>query len=128
RLAQDPRIELLLEFKGAWEPAAVAEVAGAIARHQLDDRVIVQSFATATVAALAEVAPTLRRGLLIDELRDSLLAECRDLAVVTGNPSGRLVAEHPELIAQLHDAGLATMVFTLNDAAHWSQAAALGVD
>jgi len=128
RLAQDPRIELLLEFKGAWGAPDVRGVTEAITRHGLTDRVVVQSFSVETVTALAEVAPELRRGLLIAELRDSLLDECRQLGVMTGNPSGRLVAEHPELIGQLHDAGLATMVFTLNEAAHWTQAAGLGVD
>ena len=128
RLAQDSRIELLLEFKGTWEAADVRAVADAIAGHRFEDRVVVQSFSVPTVAALAEVAPALRRGLLIAEPGDTLLDQCRGLGVVTGNPSGRVVAEHPELIAQLHEAGLAAMVFTLNEPAHWTQAAALGVD
>ncbi|MEE6281476.1 glycerophosphodiester phosphodiesterase [Georgenia sp. MJ170] len=127
-LASSSDVELLLEVKGAWGSDDVRLVTDAIAASGLGDRVLLQSFAVATVAALADAAPDLRRGLLVVESGDHVLELCRDLGVVSCNPHGPTLVERPELIEQAHAAGMAVMVWTLNDPAQWEAATDLGVD
>lgn len=127
-LVTHPGIDLLLEIKGDWGPDDVRKVTEPVLRAGLADRVIGQSFWPSTVAALQKVAPDLRRGLLIGELSDGLLATCADLGVMTCNPAGHLLVERPGLVDELHAAGLQVMVWTLNEPAQWTLALVAGVD
>lgn len=127
-LAARRGIDLLLELKGDWPAQAVQQVVEAIRSAQLGDRVILQSFSSGTVAVLAEAAPELRRGLLIAEADAGLLAQCTELAVMACNPHGALLRQRPELLAQLHAAGLQVMVWTANQPEEWSALVAAGVD
>lgn len=129
-LGRRPGIDLLLEIKGAWTVDQVRLVTGPLADAGLFDRVIAQSFWPDTVAALAEAAPSLRRGLLVfgfDSVEE-LLSVCADLGVVTCNPAGPLLVQHPDLVDVLHRAGVQVMVWTLDEPEHWAAAIALGVD
>ncbi|WP_255371684.1 glycerophosphodiester phosphodiesterase family protein [Cellulosimicrobium sp. CUA-896] len=87
-----------------------------------------QSFWPETVAALAEAAPELRRGLLVLEAGDDLLERCAALGVMTCNPVGTLLVQQPDLVERLHAAGLQVMVWTLDEPEHWDAAVRLGVD
>ncbi len=147
-LAERAGIELLLELKGSWTADDARLVTGPLAAAGLTGRVIGQSFWPGTVAALAEVAPELRRGLLVLEtaaaLADvppdvrrllpeaptvaALVALCRELGVVTCNPYGPLLARQPDLVPALHAAGLEAMVWTLDEEADWAAARVAGVD
>ncbi len=123
-----PGVGLLLELKGSWTPEQVEPVTTAIAAAGLSDRVIGQSFWSETVAALRQVAPQLRRGLLIGEAPRDLVQRCTDLGVMTCNPYGPLLVADPGLVARLHAAGLQVMVWTLDEQAHWAAAWSAGVD
>ncbi|MFD1506270.1 glycerophosphodiester phosphodiesterase [Georgenia yuyongxinii] len=123
-----PPICLLAEFKGPWGTEEVRQVTDAVDLMGLADRMVVQSFDVATVEALRAAAPELPRGLLVDELPEDLLALCRELRVMTLNPSGRLLRREPDLVDALHGEGLRTMVWTLDEPAHWAAAVAAGVD
>ncbi len=130
-LVRRPGIDLLLELKGAWTTDQVRPVTEAIRAARLADRVVAQSFWPESVAALAEADPALRRGLLVFQVPEDpedLVRLCTDLGVVTCNPYGPLLLEHPGLVDRLHAAGLQVMVWTLNEPEHWAAATALGVD
>ena len=127
-IAAAPDVEVMLELKGTWGAAGVRTVAQAVAEYGLAERALLKSFSVATVQALGEGAAALRRGLLLDEWSGDVLALCRDLGVEACNPNGRILLERPEIIGQLHEAGLATTVWTLNEPAHWARATELGVD
>ncbi|MCL3861505.1 glycerophosphodiester phosphodiesterase family protein [Actinotalea sp. K2] len=123
-----PGMDLLLEVKGAWTVEQARRVTDPVTDAGLADRVVVQSFWPETVAALREAAPGLRRGLLVLEAPHDLVDRCQDLGVVTCNPHGLLLVQHPDLVDRLHAAGLQVMVWTLDEPEHWAAAMAFGVD
>lgn len=123
-----PGLGLLAEFKGRWSTADARTVTDAVEAAGLGERVIVQSFDTATVQVLRDVAPDLARGLLVEDLPDNLLRTCASLAVMTCNPRGDLLLEQPGLVEALHGEGLRVVPWTLNEPAHWTVAVDLGVD
>ncbi|RMI09792.1 glycerophosphodiester phosphodiesterase [Cellulomonas triticagri] len=144
-LVRRPGIDLLLELKGPWTTEQVRPVAAAIRAAGLADRVVGQSFWPESVRALAEADPDLRRGLLVFRVGhgedgtessedatypdvDALLAVAADLGVMTVNPYGPLLVQHPGLVDRVHAAGLEVQVWTLNEPEHWAAAVALGVD
>jgi glycerophosphoryl diester phosphodiesterase len=127
-LARHPAVGLLAELKGDWDAASAALATGPLLAAGLADRTVAQSFSRSTVAALREVAPDLRRGLLVEEAADDLLDACAALDVVTCNPSGQMLVDDPGLVATLHAAGRAVMVWTLDEDRMWDEALALGVD
>lgn len=144
-LVRRPGIDLLLELKGPWTTEQVRPVTAAMRAAGLADRVIGQSFWPGSVRALAEADPDLRRGLLVfrvghgvdgtetadDETYpdvDALLAVAADLGVMTVNPYGPLLVQHPDLVDRVHAAGRQVQVWTLNEPEHWAAAVALGVD
>lgn len=120
-------VQLLLEIKGAWDPEGIRLVTDAIEGRALGDRVVPQSFSVTTVAALRTVAPGLRRGLIVPEA-EGALDRCRDLGATACNPHGRVLAEHPEFVAQAHAAGITVTPWTLNEPEHWARARDLEVD
>ncbi|GAA1721605.1 glycerophosphodiester phosphodiesterase family protein [Isoptericola hypogeus] len=119
---------LLLELKGAWTARQVRRVTEPLRAAGLVDRTVAQSFWPETVAAVRDVDPDLRRGLLVATAHEDLLERCADLGVVACNPPGTVLRDDPDLVRRLHDAALTTAVWTLNEPAHWGQAVALGVD
>ncbi|SKC81216.1 glycerophosphodiester phosphodiesterase [Krasilnikoviella flava] len=123
-----PGMDLLLEMKGAWSAQEVRRVTEPLREAGLADRTVAQSFWPATVAALRDADPGLRRGLLVTAAGDDLVDRCRELDVVMCNPQGTVLRDDPDVVARLHDAGLAAAVWTLNEPEHWAAAVALGVD
>lgn len=136
-LVRHPGTDLLLELKGAWTPEEAHRAVAPLSEAGLLERVVGQSFEPASVEALREVAPHLRRGLLVEDLpagpdgRPHLAALdelCARLGVMTCNPDGRLLQTHPDLVAGQHAAGRQVMVWTLDEPWMWSEARSLGVD
>lgn len=113
-------IELLLELKGDWDAAGVQVAVDAIRAAGLTDRVLAQSFSRETVAALRDVAPELRRGLLVFEVDHTLLDVCAELGVVACNPHGGLLLDDQTLLPRLQAAGVQVMVWTANEPEHWA--------
>jgi len=112
----------------------------------------VQSFDRSTVAALRDVAPDVRRALLVlapEEPLDLLgiaadpftaLSSSREaarvqaeqaragLGVLACNPYVGAVAATPEVVAGYHDAGVLTFPWTVDDPQLWGELVRLGVD
>jgi glycerophosphoryl diester phosphodiesterase len=113
-------IELLLELKGDWDAAGVQVAVDAICRAGLTHRVLAQSFSRETVASLRDVAPEMRRGLLVFEVDHTLLDVCAELGVVACNPHGGLLLDDQTLLPRLQAAGVQVMVWTANEPEHWA--------
>jgi glycerophosphoryl diester phosphodiesterase len=127
-LSARPGVDLLVELKGTWTVEEVRRVTEPVAAAGMAERVLAQSFSPETVAALQEAAPELRRGLLVMAADPDLADRGRELGVVTCNPHGLVLAQHPDLVDRLHAAGLQVMVWTLDEPEHWAATVALGVD
>lgn len=127
-LVTRPRIDLLLEVKGEWTADEVARATDPLLVAGLAPRVVAQSFEPATVAALREAAPALRRGLLVEADSPDLDAVAADLGLVTVNPFGAVLFVEPGFVARQHAAGREVAVWTLDEPAAWELAAGLGVD
>ncbi|WP_245885973.1 glycerophosphodiester phosphodiesterase [Xylanimonas oleitrophica] len=118
-LRERPGTDLLLELKDSWSPDDARRVTSAVDAAGLGDRVVVQSFDVGTVAALRDVAPHLRRGLLLEEPHERVLEVCAELGATACNPSVEMMLEDDALVTRLHAAGLQVMVWTANLVPQW---------
>lgn len=127
-LRTHPQIGLVLEIKGDWPSGPLERVLDAVSAPSLQGRLVVESFSLATMAAVRDLAPQLRRDLLVSNADVGLLELCADLGVSGIGPDGRLLLQQPDLCDRLHAAGLSVSPWTLNEPAQWSIAVEAGVD
>lgn len=127
-LRPHPETGLVLEIKGDWPREALERVLAAVADPAFEGRMIVESFSLPTMRLARDLAPQLRRELLIDAVGEDLLGLCRELDVTGCNPDGRLLLQHPDLLAALHDGDLTVIPWTLNEPDQWALAVESGVD
>ncbi|MFI9527012.1 glycerophosphodiester phosphodiesterase family protein [Micromonospora rosaria] len=119
---------LLLEIKGAHTRDQVARIVEVIRAERMTGRVFVQSFEVDALRYTRELAPELPTGLLRGTLDADPVATARELGLTAYNPSGAALATRPGIVADLHAAGIAVMVWTINSPAQWKQLDELGVD
>jgi glycerophosphoryl diester phosphodiesterase len=109
-VARFPRAGLLVEFKGAWAPAAVSGAVATLRHSGVAERSIVQSFERSTVAALRDVAPDVRRALLVlhpgppidwAELEQSFRDLAGDPFTTLSTPPGVARAQAEQAVAEL---------------------------
>lgn len=103
------------------------KAAEAVRAHKMADQVVFSSFNHRSLVRLAEVAPTIRRGVLYaDDLVDPW-----DYAVGIGvqavHPGGWLLRGRDD-VPRFHAAGLGVRVWTIDEPDQIREAAALGVD
>ncbi len=131
-LTEHPGGQLLLELKGRWSTAQVAAAVQDVRRARAVEQVVVQSFETSTLAHVQEVAPEVRRAVLLDEPDADALAQGRalrrDLGVVACNPGVASVVARPAAVAELHAAGLAVWPWTVDEPVLWRALSEAGVD
>ncbi|GAB2971736.1 glycerophosphodiester phosphodiesterase [Actinotalea caeni] len=127
-LRTHPEIGLVLEIKGDWPTEPLSRVLDGVSQPFLEGRLIVESFSLTTMATARDVAPQLRRELLIDEVPADLLGLLAELDVSGCNPNGRRLLEDPELLGTLQRAGHTVIPWTLNHPEEWALALDAGVD
>ncbi|MDX3236877.1 glycerophosphodiester phosphodiesterase family protein [Streptomyces sp. ME03-5709C] len=119
---------LLLEIKGSHTKAEVATIVDLIRSHGMIGRVFVQSFEVDALRYTYELAPELPLGLLRSSLDADPVALAKDLHLASYNPEDGALAKKPSVVADLHRAGVAVMVWTVDGADRWKALEALGVD
>jgi glycerophosphoryl diester phosphodiesterase len=118
----------ILELKGSWTDEQVTLIADLIARHGVNDHVMIGSFDIMTLQALQRVRPELPGMLIVRDIvgdPGTLAAAAGAIALVT---SKRAITRDSELVERVHAAGLGILIYTLNDSETWSDAVSLGVD
>lgn len=119
---------LLLEIKGPETSAEVERVVDMVVEAGLEDRVVLQSFDVAALRYAREHAPQIPRGLLRGSLDADPVAVAQDLGAVMYNPSATALLARPTVVADLNEAGIAVMPYTVNSAADWARLTEIGVD
>ena len=119
---------LLLEIKGPETSAEVERVVDMVVEAGLEERVVLQSFDVAALRSAREHAPQIPRGLLRGSLDADPVAVAQDLGAVMYNPSASALLARPSVVADLNEAGIAVMPYTVNSAADWARLTEIGVD
>ncbi|MET8824862.1 glycerophosphodiester phosphodiesterase family protein [Streptomyces sp. NPDC004610] len=119
---------LLLEVKRADSREQVAKVIEVVRAERMTGRVFVQSFSKDHLRWVREIAPELPTGLLVGALDADPVAVAKELGLTSYNPSGGALEARPEVVKELHAAGVATMVWTIDSSAKWQQYEKYGVD
>ncbi|WP_422770602.1 glycerophosphodiester phosphodiesterase [Plantactinospora sp. WMMC1484] len=119
---------LLLEIKGAHSRSEVARIVSVVREQQMTDRVLVQSFEVDVLRHTRDLAPELPLGLLRSTLDADPVGISAELGLATYNPSSAALLGRPAIVGDLHRAGVATMVWTVDSPATWRQLDDLGVD
>ncbi|MBF4993862.1 glycerophosphodiester phosphodiesterase [Arthrobacter gandavensis] len=129
----NPQLRWLLEFKGEWTPEQAGVAARTLRETGIAGRCVLQGFSRHTVRSLYEAAPDIDRGLLIvaapaPARQEPLLEFLAETASSYCNPHGGVLRASPNLVPMLHAAGVQVLVWTLNEAGQWTEAAGAGVD
>ncbi|MER5308626.1 glycerophosphodiester phosphodiesterase family protein [Streptomyces sp. NPDC002773] len=119
---------LLLEIKGQHGRAEVARIVQEVRDQDMTDRVFVQSFDVSSLRYTRELAPELPLGLLRDTLDADPVAVAEELDLTSYNVSDKALSTRPELVPELHAAGVAVHVWTVDRPARWKVLDDLGVD
>ena len=118
----------MLELKGEWTPDQVRLVTELVYAHGVQNRVIFEAFDYGTLESLQEAAPVFPRVLIQRYLPDDPVALANEYGVIAILTSYASVEKHPDAVAQMHEAGLGLILYTLNKKGKWSDAIELGVD
>ncbi|MFG1816477.1 glycerophosphodiester phosphodiesterase [Kribbella sp. NPDC049174] len=119
---------LLLEVKGEHTRASVERIVQEIHSRGMSSRVFVQSFEPQHLRWMRELAPELPLGLLRSTLDPDPVAIAKDLELSAYNPSDAAYQTRPGIVAELHAAGVAVNVWTVDDATRWNALEKAGVD
>ncbi|MET9402982.1 glycerophosphodiester phosphodiesterase family protein [Kitasatospora sp. NPDC002965] len=119
---------LLLEIKGRHSRDEVARIVKEVRDHGMAGRVLVQSFEVDALRHTRELAPELPLGLLRSTLDADPVAISRELGLAAYNPSDGAVSARLGVVKDLHAAGVAVNVWTVDAAARWKALEAAGVD
>lgn len=125
---QPSNVRALVEFKGEWTPEQMEQVVGLLRSEHMVNRVALQSFEPAVLHELLDIAPEFARVMLTREWTDRTVDEAIELRVSAVGARTKLYEKRPRLLDSLRDAGIGSLVYTLNTEKKWRQAAARGVD
>ncbi|MFH9726427.1 glycerophosphodiester phosphodiesterase family protein [Streptomyces sp. NPDC017254] len=120
--------KLLLEIKGRHSHAEVARIIRDVREQGMADRVFVQSFDIPSLRYTHELAPELPLGLLRSTLDADPVALAEELDLAAYNVSDAALSTRPGIVRDLHTAGVAVNVWTVDTPARWKALDTLGVD
>lgn len=118
----------LMELKGEWTPDAVAHLVAQIGARGLERRVAVASFDARTLALVASESDVISRLAILRALPEDVVAAARSLGVRGVVVKGSAVIARPEIVDDLHAAGIRVVVYTFNGDREWREAIDIGVD
>ncbi|GAA2005327.1 glycerophosphodiester phosphodiesterase [Microbacterium ulmi] len=118
----------LVELKGRWDAEAVAHAIAEVEARDLDRRILVSSFDARTLALVRETTEQVPRLVILHTLPDDVVAAVREAGARGIVVDRRAVLDRPEVVDELHDAGMRVVVYTLNTDRQWGQVTTLGVD
>lgn len=118
----------LIEMKGEWDAAAVEAAVADLEARGLERRVAVSSFDARTLAMAGAASSVLPRLFILRHLPDDVVGAATVARVRGLIIARRALLERPEVVDELHAAGIRVVVYTLNSDTQWDAVTALGVD
>lgn len=118
----------ILDLKGIWTAAAATALVDDVRGRGLERRVAVASFDARTLAYVEARSSVVTRLSILkrlpaDVVEAALQVRARGIVV-----DRRALAARPEIVDDLHEAGLRVIVYTLNDDRQFDAVTELGVD
>ena len=118
----------IVEFKGEWDAAAVQAAVAEVTARNLERRVAVSSFDARTLAMAGSASSVLPRLFILKHLPPDVVRAAGEAGVRGLVVDRRAILERPEVVDELHAAGIRVVVYTLNSDTQWDEVTALGVD
>ncbi|MEV0322656.1 glycerophosphodiester phosphodiesterase [Streptomyces sp. NPDC050658] len=125
---QSRSVRLLLEIKGPQPPAAVKRVLRLVAKADMTQRTMLQSFDKDVLRDAAKSARKTEIALLRTKLDPDPVATARKFSLSTYSVKFRALSARPTVVKQLKAAGIKVFVWTVDRAADWPTATSWGVD
>jgi glycerophosphoryl diester phosphodiesterase len=124
------RTHLLAPEDKATLPANATAMAEAVVRHGLQRSVLIQSFNSASLAAVAAVDPAIRTALLVTSANVATTTPASVVALGAWgvSPDASAAALDAAWVAAMHAAGLKVITYTTNTVTETDRLIALGVD
>ncbi|MBI4350297.1 MAG: glycerophosphodiester phosphodiesterase [Elusimicrobia bacterium] len=101
-------------------------VVEAVKKHELEKRVIVQSFDVRTLKEVKNLAPAIRTAQLTCEELVDIVPALKSAKVDVWSPNYKWLT--PEAVKEAHEAGIKVAPWTINASKDWDAAIAAGVD
>lgn len=118
----------IVEFKGEWDAAAVQAAVAEVTERNLERRVAVSSFDARTLVMAGSASSVLPRLFILKHLPPDVVRAATEAGVRGLVVDRRAILERPEVVDELHAAGIRVVVYTLNSDTQWDAVTALGVD
>jgi glycerophosphoryl diester phosphodiesterase len=118
----------IVELKGEWDAAAVSAAVAEMTARGLERRIALASFDARTLAMVAAASDVVPRLFILRHLPDDVVRAATEAAVRGLVVDRRALLDRPEVVEELHEAGIRVVVYTLNHDTQWDAVTALGVD
>ena len=118
----------IVDLKGLWDAAAVTAAIGEVAARDLERRVAISSFDARTLALAGAASEVVPRLLILKHIPDDVVRAAGEAGVRGILVDRKAVLDRPEIVAEVHRAGIRIVVYTLNHDSQWDAVTALGVD
>jgi len=123
-----PEGRVILEIKGAHTPAELITELAVVRSTGTSGQVWPISFEVEVLRELHTAIPSGWFGVNREEPDDDPVAICRELSAASYHPDHRIVLDRPDLVADLHAAGISVVVWTADDPSAWAALTSIGVD
>jgi len=118
----------IVELKGAWDAASVAAAIDEVSARKLERRVVIASFDARSLAFAAAASETVARLLILKHVPEDVVLAAAEAGVRGVIVDRKEVLARPQLVDEVHAAGVRIVVYTLNRDSQWDAVTALGVD
>ena len=118
----------LIELKGEWDAAAVEAAVDEVTARRLERRVALSSFDARTLAMAGAASTVVPRLFILRQLPEDVVQAATEATVRGLVVERRALLKRPEVVDELHAAGIRVVVYTLNSDTQWDAVTALGVD
>lgn len=118
----------IVELKGEWDAAAVAAVVAEVTARGLERQVALSSFDARTLAVAGAASTVIPRLFILAHLPPDVVRAATEASVRGIVVDRKALLNRPEVVDELHAAGIRVVVYTLNSNTQWDEVTALGVD